>query len=271
MSKATIRIRPTIVLFGDSITEFSFGETYQVGWGSLLSSMYSRRADVLSRGFSGYNTKHALGVMESVFRSNNDGEGRVGAVINENNETKKSAVPLLFCTVFFGANDASLPTARQHLPINQYEENIREMILGIRKKTIAYKKDANGKDQVPIILFTPPPVSSKAWDHYCTVTSPRPLSPRSNEKSKEYGMKVKAIGEEMGCAVVDTFTLLGGDNAEEEYSKFLSDGLHLNGEGNKIVFQGLVDSIREKHSLLLPSDDNGNGVQLEEKLWSDLC
>lgn len=276
MNKATVRIRPTILLFGDSITEFAFGESYQVGWASLLSSMYSRRADVLSRGFSGYNTKHALGVMETVFRPHDDRANAIEqtAAFIPNTYESKYSIPLLFCTVFFGANDASLPTARQYLPIDEYEQNIRKIISGIRKKTVAQTKDANANDQVPIILFTPPPVSSKAWDHYCTVTSPRPLSPRSNQRSKEYGLKVQAIGAEMGCAVVDTFTILGGDGEEEHYSQYLTDGLHLNGEGNKIVFQGLVDKLRQSHPSLLPSEsneENCEGVPLEEKLWNELC
>ena len=150
------------------------------------------------------------------------------------------------------------------------------------------QKSSNSQVQVPIILFTPPPVSSKAWDHYCTVTSPRPLSPRSNDKSREYGMKVKEIGKEMNCAVVDTFSLLGGyidddhNISEEHYNQYLTDGLHLNGEGNRIVFDGLMDVLKNHHPDLLPMEDEDededgggkygtNGIPLEEKLWSELC
>ncbi len=46
--------RPTFVLLGDSITQFSF-ETN--GWGASLASAFSRTADVVLRGFSGYNTR----------------------------------------------------------------------------------------------------------------------------------------------------------------------------------------------------------------------
>lgn len=47
-------LRPSIVLFGDSITQYAFGEgSVCVGWASLLASAYQRRADVLSRGYSG--------------------------------------------------------------------------------------------------------------------------------------------------------------------------------------------------------------------------
>jgi lysophospholipase L1-like esterase len=274
MITAKVRARPSIVLFGDSITEFAFGESGQVGWASLLSSMYTRRADVLSRGFSGYNTRHALGVLESIFLAGKKSDD-AKCEIPCSGSASSSSTPLLFCTVFFGANDASLPTARQHLSVDEYDRNIREIIRTIRKNTApcnAYEI----KNQVPIILFTPPPAASKAWDHYCTVTSPRPLSPRSNEKVREYGMKVKEIGKEMDCAVVDSFSLLGGDHNEEHYSQYLTDGLHLNGQGNTILFNGLVDVLKKHHKNLLPMEDgdgrNGSsGIPLEEKLWSELC
>ena len=68
------RVRPAIILFGDSLTQFSFGESGGgggggggVGWASLLSSAYQRRADVFNRGFSGYNTRHALEILPKVF------------------------------------------------------------------------------------------------------------------------------------------------------------------------------------------------------------
>lgn len=46
--------RPTVVLFGDSLTQFSFSEG---GWGAGMADAYQRRADVLNRGLSGYNTR----------------------------------------------------------------------------------------------------------------------------------------------------------------------------------------------------------------------
>mmetsp|Transcript_18803 Transcript_18803/g.23074 ORF Transcript_18803/g.23074 Transcript_18803/m.23074 type:complete len:263 (+) Transcript_18803:98-886(+) len=262
MSSSRIKIRPTIILFGDSITEFAFGEAGQVGWGSLLSSAYSRRADVLSRGFSGYNTRHALGVLPTIFGEEIDSSNNTA-----NSRNMGASPPLLFFTVFFGANDASLPSARQYLSIDEYDNNLRQIISTIKRKTYDVTNEQK-HNHVPIFLFTPPPVASKAWDHYCTVIAPRPLSPRSNENAKEYGTKVKQIGNELNCSVVDTFSLLGGQRGEDYYSQFLSDGLHLNGQGNSIVFDGLINVIKENHPELLPND---NSVPLEGKLWSELC
>lgn len=281
MRSASIRIRPSILLFGDSITEFAFGLDGQIGWASLLASTYSRRADVLSRGFSGYNSKHALDVLPSV----------LGDPINESN----AKTQLLFCTVFFGANDASMPSARQYLNIEDYTTNVRQIVKEIRNRSsVAETKNGENRtddgadkvnnqehakkvkrEELPVVLLTPPPVSSTAWDHYCTVVAPRPLSPRSNENAKQYGTRVLEIAKEMDCAVVDTFQLLGGDKGEKHYEKYMTDGLHLNAEGNRIVYEGIMDAIKLNYEYLLPSDgddgENGGTISLEEKLWSELC
>ena len=117
----SLRSLPNIFLFGDSLTEFGFGVNGQIGWASLLASTYSRRADVVCRGFAGYNTDHGLSVLPSIL--GNDGTSGGGIVRG----------PLLFSTVFFGANDASLPTARQHLALEDYCNNIQEIITKIRR------------------------------------------------------------------------------------------------------------------------------------------
>lgn len=57
-------MRPKIYLFGDSITEASFADG---GWGASLAHHFSRRVDFLVRGYSGYNTRWALKVLDKVF------------------------------------------------------------------------------------------------------------------------------------------------------------------------------------------------------------
>jgi lysophospholipase L1-like esterase len=79
-------IRPQFVLFGDSITQKSFGPG---GWAGLLADAYQRRVDVINRGYSGYNTRWALSLVEPIFPANITGK-------------------IELATVFFGANDAAL-------------------------------------------------------------------------------------------------------------------------------------------------------------------
>jgi lysophospholipase L1-like esterase len=81
-------MRPQFVTFGDSITQRGFS----AGWTSLLADAYQRRADVINRGYSGYNSRWALQLLDHVFP-----------------QPTAALPPPRLATVFFGANDAALP------------------------------------------------------------------------------------------------------------------------------------------------------------------
>ena len=79
-----------ILLIGDSLTQTSFE-----GWGAGLAHRYQRRADILNRGMSGYNTRWWLEYANQA------------GVWNESGDIK-------FATIWFGANDASLAAENPH-------------------------------------------------------------------------------------------------------------------------------------------------------------
>jgi hypothetical protein len=109
-------MRPSIVLFGDSITEEAFGEG---GWGASLANHYSRSADVVLRGYSGYNPRWAAGVATRAVAS--------------------IAGPVSAVAVFFGANDAALPdraSALQHVPLAEYKDNLRAICALLKVKPV---------------------------------------------------------------------------------------------------------------------------------------
>ncbi|KAL9274762.1 GDSL esterase/lipase-like protein [Drosera capensis] len=131
-------MRPQIILFGDSITEQSF--RVGGGWGAALSDNYSRMADVLNRGYGGYNTRWALFLLHHIFPLG-------------------SAKPPIAATIFFGANDAALPgrsSERQYVPVDEYKENLR--------KIIQHLKDCS--PTMLVILITPPPVDEEGRMEY---------------------------------------------------------------------------------------------------------
>ncbi|XWS60738.1 hypothetical protein CRYUN_Cryun07bG0061500 [Craigia yunnanensis] len=102
-------MRPNIVLFGDSKTKQSFRSG---SWGASLAHTNSRMADVLVRGYGGYNTRWALFLLHHLFPL----------------DSKKPPVAI---TIFFGANDAALigrNSERQHAPIEEYKENLRKIV-----------------------------------------------------------------------------------------------------------------------------------------------
>ncbi|MFS7910789.1 putative SGNH hydrolase superfamily [Helianthus anomalus] len=57
-------MRPQFILFGDSITELSFKSG---GWGASLTDTYSRKADILVRGYDGYTSRWALFLLHHIF------------------------------------------------------------------------------------------------------------------------------------------------------------------------------------------------------------
>jgi lysophospholipase L1-like esterase len=85
---------------------------------------------------------------------------------------------------------------------------------------------------------------------------------------------VKKVAAQHGCPVVDVFEALGGNG--DEYGQNLSDGLHLNGHGNTLLFEGLLKMIKTHYPYLAPMEDGDEkygttGIPMEEKLWRDLC
>ncbi|GKZ00655.1 hypothetical protein MPSEU_001017700 [Mayamaea pseudoterrestris] len=249
--RASLHIRPAIVLFGDSLTQQGFGVDGKIGWASLLAAAYTRRADVLNRGFSGYNTNHAVDLVPKLF----------GPVTPDENGSN-----ILFCTVFFGANDAALPGEPQHVPVEQYADNLRTIVKSIRERCCTSSKS------FPIIIMTPPPVDEAAWAAWQNDA----VCDRNNQVAFEYGAQAKIVADELGCSVVDTWDLL--DGSLEERSKYLGDGIHLNEDGNRLVFGGIMDLVKERHPDLAPMEDDSDddtgclrGIASEEKTWRELC
>ncbi|KAG7374408.1 GDSL-like lipase/acylhydrolase family protein [Nitzschia inconspicua] len=244
-------VRRPIVLFGDSLTQFAFGEAdVKVGWASLLCSAYQRRVDVLNRGFSGYNTRHALDLVPKLFTR----------------ESYDDVMPV-FSTVFLGANDACLPGERQHVPKEEYAENLTQIIRSIRESS-----KTKGDEDFPIIVITPPPVDSETWRRELGLYE---YFDRTNEIAREYGQAAKEVAKDTNCHCLDTWQLLNGSSLET-YRQHLSDGLHLSESGNRLLFEGLMALIEAEFPHLAPSkfvdgEYAKDGLQMEEALWSDLC
>lgn len=131
--------RPRIVLFGDSITEQSFGEG---GFGGAFADKYKRHADVILRGYSGYNSRDAVALLRNVFPTNDP-------------------TPPVLVTVCFGANDAvaegSFMEKIQGCPLDEYQENLNSILEHLSKLN----------PPPAVLLMTPPPVNPVAWKQTC--------------------------------------------------------------------------------------------------------
>ncbi|PVH96020.1 SGNH hydrolase [Periconia macrospinosa] len=128
------RALPQIVLFGDSLTAYSFDDQTR-GFGWYLERMYKDKAEIDNQGFAGYTTS-------SIKR---DFDRLIERI------TQPDAAPTLFITIFLGANDACFVGKSEYVPLPLFEDNIRSFI-----STILSKDELS---HTKIVLITPPPIN----------------------------------------------------------------------------------------------------------------
>lgn len=214
--------RPKIVLWGDSLTQ-----TGWEGWVAGLANRYQRRADVINRGMSGYNSKwFSLLQLENEF--------------NENDH-------VCLLTIWFGANDASLEQYNPHhyVPIEEYKDNLKSLVDKARTKI----KSSH------IILITPPPVDHQQRLEYQKQRypqSPSGILERTLENSGKYAQACKEVAESVQIPCLDLWTLF---QKEKEWSKFLNDGLHFSKDGHEFVLTKLLELIEVQFPELMITPD----------------
>ncbi|KIX96475.1 uncharacterized protein Z520_07741 [Fonsecaea multimorphosa CBS 102226] len=240
---------PQFILFGDSITQGSS----QVLFASL-AEWYSRRLDVLNRGFSGYTAPMGYDILRQFFPSSEAAPS---------SSTTTPRVQLM--TIFFGANDACLPGHPQHVPLADYQQALRSIITspGIESH------------QTKCLLVTPPPVDE--WQ--------LGSEERTAEHTATYASACREVGIEMGIPVLDLWTifmteagwqegstgaLIGSKDAprNEVLGKLLNDGLHFTPQGYELMYQELVqliqhqlpDQLPEKLPMIFPDWKDKLGV-----------
>jgi lysophospholipase L1-like esterase len=262
------RRRPCILLLGDSLTELGFGgiegeecaDPFAVGWVSLLAAAYSRRADVLNRGYRGYNTEMILSILPDILSD---------LQYHRQNDC------ILLTVVFLGPNDAVLPTDSRHVPKDRFADNLRRIISELRQNLSnrgCFRPDSDSNDPPPpILLLTPPPVDRKAREEFCLrAYGDLSRAQRCNDATRSIGNVIQTVAQELQCPILDVFDRLGG-NADALYHHSLVDGLHLSGPANIQVYQGLMDLITKRFPHLAPMKDGQGrygkiGIPLDQKL-----
>ncbi|QKX59156.1 uncharacterized protein TRUGW13939_06288 [Talaromyces rugulosus] len=213
------------VLFGDSITQFSHDPLLGFAFGSALQNAYARRLDIINRGFSGYNTDNAVVLFPKIFPS-----------------PQKARVRLM--TIFFGANDAVLAPYGQHVPLDQYKENLQTIL------EHPLTKAQNPK----IIIITPGPINEYQLQYFDASKGFNTPS-RTANNTKLYADACRDVARSLGLPVADLWTafmnyagwkdgqpLVGSRDApaNELLSTLLTDGLHFTGTGYKIMYDEVM-------------------------------
>ena len=97
--------RRVAVFFGDSITQRGF-EIDRRGYLASMAEWWKRKVDIFNRGYSGYNSAWGKYIIdENVLSLNPD-----------------------LVVIFFGANDSIDAKVAQYVPLDEYSNNIEEMI-----------------------------------------------------------------------------------------------------------------------------------------------
>jgi lysophospholipase L1-like esterase len=196
--------RGQLVALGDSLTQYGFSP---LGWLSLLADHYSRKLDVLNRGYSGYNTTCALYMLQ---------------------RSPHLLPPSPSLTlILFGANDSS-NGPWQHVPVSQYVSNLRDICALLLSTSSSL-----------VMLVTPPMVDAKAWDAHCEAQG-KPTGTRSNAQVVHYAQAVRALASELALPLAD---LHGAMQAREDWRDLLCDGLHLSEGGNKLLAEVVLGAI----------------------------
>ncbi|XP_071523430.1 isoamyl acetate-hydrolyzing esterase 1 homolog [Panulirus ornatus] len=198
---------PKILLFGDSITQFCFSA--EGCWGTLLADHFQRRADIVSRGFSGYNTRQSLALLPHLATDLKDAVG---------------------ATIFLGANDASdIANTQQTVPLQEYVQNLKDIVVYFQKAGI------------DPILISPPALDGQSWHNSCMESGRVYL--KDEKITATYARACSEAAEEIKVPCIDFHTaMINQDN----WQGLLCDGLHLSRRGSELLAALLVP-VLEKH------------------------
>ena len=232
--KQVFKPRPSILLLGDSLTQLCFE-----GWGAHLANVFQRRADVVNRGFSGYNTKFYLHLPdETVFP---------GLIATEQDNESKCCLAILW----FGANDAGLPGLADHhyVSLEDYEKNLHRLIDRVQSKTKCSR----------VLLMTPPPVhheqrlifQKQKYGDKATGKLERTL-----ENTGKYASVCMQVAQERKLPYCDLYNLM---QQEKDWAAFLHDGLHFSPAGHEWLGRTVVQAIQQAFPELTVTADVRTG------------
>ncbi|XP_027110803.1 GDSL esterase/lipase CPRD49 [Coffea eugenioides] len=205
-------LRPQFVLFGSSIVQLSFSNE---GWGATLTDIYPRKADIIMRGYYGWNSRRALQVLDQVF-------------------PKDAAIQPALVIVYFGGNDSIGPHPSglgPHVPLAEYVENMRKIAIHLKSLS----------DSTRLIFLSCPPVNEAVLQ--ATYNPMLSEIVRTNELCQMYSEALIELCKEMGIKVIDLFNAI--QKRDDWLTACFTDGVHFSAEGSNIVVEEILKVLRE--------------------------
>ncbi|KAJ2712497.1 isoamyl acetate-hydrolyzing esterase [Coemansia spiralis] len=244
-----------ILAFGDFITE-SDNDTGYGGWVTNLANSFGHRMDVLNRGFSGLNTTAALGVVDRVFPVTQPlaQAGLLAGTLGSTPMDRRNGEfpggtsgAMELCVLFFGTNDAVVSLSPQHVELDEYKQNMRQMVLLLQDPNSQYFSP-----RTRTIIVTPPPVNDAMADE-TTKSNPNFKYFRS-KATKTYADAAIAVAQDFCLPYVDLHTEIVTLAAQAKaspdykgkfsgYDAYLADGVHPNTAGNKLLYSLVMSTV----------------------------
>ncbi|KAJ3076951.1 Signal peptidase complex catalytic subunit S11C [Podochytrium sp. JEL0797] len=227
------------------------------GWGHLLSNEYSRKMDVRIRGFSGYNSVHL--------------SLAVGPILQEIRDPRR----IKLVTVLIGTNDFTVPEAYVHVGVETYKTKLLEILETVSALAPVAK----------IVVMTPPPLGAKRGGNYW-IENARIYRDACSEVVT--GLVESRKWKHVALLNLWDAFLPGLPYDDEAFdpavgAHLFSDGLHFSAEGNRVVFDAAMETVRvnwpEVHSSRvgfkypnpegLPMAKEGDVGRIKEGLFSN--
>ncbi|GKV06022.1 hypothetical protein SLEP1_g17959 [Rubroshorea leprosula] len=202
--------RPLFVLFGSSIVQFSYSNQ---GWAAILADIYARKADIVLRGYAGWNSRRALQILNQVF-------------------PKNAAVQPSLVIVYFGGNDSMKPDSAAlgpHVPLPEYIDNMKKIATHLKSLS----------ENIRIIFLTCPPINEEQIRQAQLIG----VEGRTNESCRIYAEACMEVCKEMDVKGINIWTAI--QQKEDWMTTCFTDGIHLASEGSKIVVKEVLRAIRE--------------------------
>ena len=202
------------------------------GWVALLARDYAwtRRADVINRGFGGYNTRLLL---EDIATTLPVADARPSVVA---------------VTVALGTNDHARQGHPLHVPVAEFESNLGQILSFLGTECPNAQR----------LLLTPPPADELTFREHSLRASNGVDDGGGIGNAKRLSEYVEACARvadaDSGCHLVDVNSELMRRCPGKWSSAFLWDGLHLSVEGNAQVYALVADALArcERAPLDLP-------------------
>ncbi|KAI1308686.1 Isoamyl acetate-hydrolyzing esterase 1 -like protein [Halotydeus destructor] len=216
-----------VILFGDSLTEWSFTQDGQ--WGTLLGDRLRRVADVLNRGFGGFTSRQCLAMLPQLFPETTSFDD-VAALI-----------------ILLGTNDGAPEGNSVRVPLNEYMTNMAAIVQFFVDRGLQKDK---------IVFMTPPPLYAEKGIAYAVETYPEYNISEVyfngwEASAPKYAAACIEVGQALQVDTVNLYDILTSDGRGEALS---NDGIHFSVEASKLIFQSLWPLVEQRMLKLIGAE-----------------